>query len=161
VPIPPKIETGKEGSVTLEQEKARALKALNLLLDRIVAAENEVKLAQKRLEGLFPLKVVWKKRTCGKESCRCARGVLHGPYPYMVEYRKGEKVERYLGKGWTPPEGMIAPERYKELLRELKARRKKLEDLLDTLEEAIRLMEGADLSGGAKRGRRKSKKQAH
>jgi hypothetical protein len=99
--------------------------------------------------------VVWKKRTCGKESCRCARGVLHGPYPYMVEYREGEKVERYLGKGWTPPEGMIPPERYKELLRELKAKRKKLEDLLDTLEEAVRLMEGTGSSSASKRRRRK------
>jgi hypothetical protein len=141
--------------INLEQEKAQALRALDMLIGRIVAAEKEVELAQRRIEGLIPLKVVWKKRTCGKESCRCARGVLHGPYPYMVEYREGKKVERYLGKGWIPPEGMIAPEGYKELLRELKVRRKKLEDLLDTLEEAIRLMEGADSSSGSKRGRRK------
>lgn len=141
----------------LDKERERAIRALDLLLDRIAMAEKEVETAQKRLEGLFPLKVVWKKRTCGKDSCRCARGVLHGPYPYMVEYRNGKKVERYLGKGWIPPEGMIAPERYKELLRELKARRERLEALLDSLEEAVRLMEGgypAPTRGRRKRVRR-------
>jgi len=131
--------------VKLEEERERATRALDFLLGRIAMAEKEVELAQKRLEGLFPLKVVWKKRTCGKDSCRCARGMLHGPYPYLVEYRKGQKVERYLGKGWIPPEGMVAPERYRELLRELKVRRERLEALLDALEEAIRLMEGAPL----------------
>jgi hypothetical protein len=141
MPAAPKIRIGKEGSVR-DQEQKRAIRALDLLLSRIAMAEKEVELAQKRIEGLFPLKVVWKKRTCGKDSCRCARGMLHGPYPYLVEYRNGKKVERYLGKGWIPPEGMIAPERYKELLRELKARRERLEALLDSLEEAVRLMEG-------------------
>ncbi len=131
-------------AIDLEREKARALKALDLLLSRIAMAEKEVELAQRRLEGLVPLKVVWKKRTCGKDSCRCARGVLHGPYPYLVEYRGGKKVEHYLGKGWIPPEGMILPERYKELLRELKAQRERLEALLENLEEAVRLMEGGD-----------------
>jgi len=141
-----------------DQERERAIRALDLLLSRIVMAEKEVELAKKQIEGLFPLKVVWKKRTCGKDSCRCARGTLHGPYPYLVEYRKGKKVERYLGKGWTPPEGMIAPEQYKELLRGLRAKRKKLEDLLDTLEEAVRLMEGTNLSG-TKRGRKSKKRE--
>ncbi len=145
----------------LEREKARALRALDLLFDRIVTAEKEVELAQKRIEGLFPLKVVWKKRTCGKDSCRCARGALHGPYPYLVEYRDGKKVERYLGKGWIPPEGMVAPERYRELLQELKVRRERLEALLNALEEAVRLMEGADYpfrGRGKKRARRHREK---
>ncbi len=144
----------------LEREKARALRALDLLFDRIVAAEKEVELAQKRIEGLFPLKVAWKKRACGKDSCRCARGALHGPYPYLVEYRDGKKVERYLGKGWIPPEGMVAPERYRELLQELKARRERFEALLNALEEAVRLMEGADYPfrgrGRARRHREKA-----
>jgi hypothetical protein len=58
-----------------------------------------------------------------------------------VEYREGRKRERYLGKGWIPPEGMVSPERYREALKELKARRERLEELLEGLDEAARVME--------------------
>ena len=37
-------------------------------------------------------------RKCGKSSCRCARGALHGPY-LVAYYREGKRLKkRYLGK---------------------------------------------------------------
>lgn len=36
--------------------------------------------------------VVIKKVSCGKESCKCQRGKLHGPYKYLVQ-RKGKKLD--------------------------------------------------------------------
>jgi hypothetical protein len=37
-------------------------------------------------------------RKCGKPSCRCARGALHGPY-LVAYYREGNRLKkRYLGK---------------------------------------------------------------
>jgi exonuclease VII small subunit len=121
----------------------RAREALERLLTRVQEAQKALEEAQAKLEGLVPMKVVWRKVRCGKEACRCARGTLHGPYPYLVEYREGRKEEKYLGKGWIPPEGMVSPERYREALRELKARRERLEGLLEDLDEATRVMERA------------------
>jgi hypothetical protein len=33
--------------------------------------------------GLLPGTLVQRRRRCGKEGCRCARGELHGPYTYL------------------------------------------------------------------------------
>jgi len=125
----------------MEAEVRRAREALERLLARVQEAQKALEEAQAKLEGLVPMKVVWRKVRCGKEACRCARGTLHGPYPYLVEYREGRKEEKYLGKGWIPPEGMVSPERYREALKELKARRERLEGLLEGLDEATRVME--------------------
>ncbi|MHA2223864.1 MAG: DUF6788 family protein [Candidatus Hodarchaeales archaeon] len=46
----------------------------------------------------------WQK--CGKSSCRCSNGVLHGPYFWLVKYiskkavhkRRGKYSWQYLGK---------------------------------------------------------------
>ena len=35
-------------------------------------------------------------RRCGKPSCRCARGELHGPYYYHFVRRGGVLVKRYV-----------------------------------------------------------------
>jgi DNA repair exonuclease SbcCD ATPase subunit len=125
----------------MEAEMGRAREALERLLARVQEAQKALEEAQAKLEGLVPMKVVWRKVRCGKETCRCARGMPHGPYPYLVEYREGRKEEKYLGKGWIPPEGMVSPERYREALKELKARRERLEELLEGLDEATRVME--------------------
>lgn len=126
--------------IDLGQERARAVRALEGLLGRIQEAERDLEQAQARLEGLIPMRVVWKKKTCGKDKCRCTRGALHGPYPYLVEHREGKKQEHYLGKSWSPPEGMIAPERFRVLMGEFRERRARLDRLLDRLDEAIEVM---------------------
>lgn len=38
---------------------------------------------------------------CGKESCKCRRGSLHGPYWYAYWVEKGKTKSQYIGK--KPP----------------------------------------------------------
>lgn len=38
--------------------------------------------------------VQWVK--CGKPSCKCARGELHGPYYYRFVWRKGKQRKLYV-----------------------------------------------------------------
>jgi hypothetical protein len=127
-------------SVDLGQERKRAERALEILFLLIDEAQRDLEAAQARLEGLLPLRVVWKKKSCGKDKCRCTRGALHGPYPYLIEHKEGKKLEHYLGKGWSPPEGMVAPERYRALMADFKAKRKRLEGLLERLDQAVEVM---------------------
>ena len=124
----------------LGQERQRAIDALECLLEKIEKARKDLEQAQARLEGLVPMTVVWKKKTCGKEDCRCARGVPHGPYPYLVEFKEGKRLERYLGASWSPPEGMVPAERFRALMAELRMRRERFERLLERLEWAIEAM---------------------
>ncbi|MHA2247970.1 MAG: DUF6788 family protein [Candidatus Hodarchaeales archaeon] len=50
--------------------------------------------------------VILKWQKCGKPSCRCREGMLHGPYFWLVSYiskkssdkRKGKYSWRYLGR---------------------------------------------------------------
>ena len=118
------------------------MRALDDLLLRIQEAERDLEQAQARLEGLLPMRVVWKKKTCGKNGCRCTRGALHGPYPYLIEHRDGKKVERYLGKGWSPPAGMVAPERFRALMGEFREKRARVDRLMDRLDRAVEMMRG-------------------
>jgi len=126
----------------LGQERQRAIDALEGLLRGIEEAQNDLEQTQARLEGLIPMSVVWKKKTCGKSYCRCARGLLHGPYPYLIEYKEGKRFERYLGVGWVPPEGMVSAERFRALMAELRMRRERLERLLDRLEKGVEALRG-------------------
>ncbi len=129
-------------AIDLEGERKRAVRALDNLLALIEEAQRDLEQAQARLEGLLPLRVVWKKKTCGNDKCRCTRGALHGPYPYLIEHRDGKKHEHYLGKGWSPPEGMIQPERFRRLMGEFKARRERLERLMQRLDRVVEMMWG-------------------
>lgn len=126
----------------LGQERERAVRALDNLLARIEEAQRDLEQAQKALVGLFPMRVAWKEKRCGKAQCRCTRGLLHGPYAYLIEHRDGKRYEEYLGSKWSPPEGMVAPERYHRLMGEFNARRKRLEGLLGRLDRAVEMMRG-------------------
>jgi hypothetical protein len=35
---------------------------------------------------------------CGKDSCKCARGKLHGPYSYSYTRVKDKVTSKYIGK---------------------------------------------------------------
>ena len=37
-------------------------------------------------------------RKCGKKSCHCQSGELHGPYLYRYFKRNGRTVSEYIGK---------------------------------------------------------------
>jgi hypothetical protein len=40
---------------------------------------------------------------CGKVSCKCQQGELHGPYWYKYQRVNGKLTSQYLGKHFTPP----------------------------------------------------------
>ncbi|MCX7746591.1 MAG: DNA cytosine methyltransferase [Clostridia bacterium] len=35
---------------------------------------------------------------CGKENCKCKKGILHGPYWYKYKEINGKKIKKYIGK---------------------------------------------------------------
>jgi hypothetical protein len=41
---------------------------------------------------------------CGKLACRCASGLLHGPYWYAYHKHSGRLKSRYVGKELPAPE---------------------------------------------------------
>jgi hypothetical protein len=43
------------------------------------------------IEALLRGTLISQGRRCGKESCRCARGELHGPYLYLRVTRQGRR----------------------------------------------------------------------
>lgn len=48
-------------------------------------------------------KIRKKMKRCGKPSCRCNQGELHGPYWYAYWTQEGKKVSKYYGAA-LPPE---------------------------------------------------------
>lgn len=44
-----------------------------------------------RVEALLRGTLMTQGRRCGKESCRCAHGELHGPYVYLSVTRPGRR----------------------------------------------------------------------
>lgn len=57
------------------------------------------------LEQVLLGSLVKQTRTCGKASCRCADGVVHGPYTYLTP-RRGR------GTRYVPPELMPVVDSY-------------------------------------------------
>jgi hypothetical protein len=53
-------------------------------------------------------------RRCGKPNCRCARGLLHGPY-YVRRWRQGGKQRKALVKPEDVAEVLAAIERRRAL----------------------------------------------
>jgi len=80
--------------------------------------------------------VKWQK--CGKPTCRCSEGMLHGPYFWLVAYvskksndkRKGRYLWQYLGKNpgdvWKKIEKLNHRFNEKYDLQDLKDRIRKL-----------------------------------
>jgi len=62
-------------------------------------------------------------RKCGKPSCKCARGELHGPY-LVAYYREGKQLrKRYLGKADAGVSGNADQQRSSEHTRSREGRR--------------------------------------
>ena len=45
---------------------------------------------------MHPGAVIAERKRCGKPSCRCARGELHGPYFYLYRRLGGRLTKTYL-----------------------------------------------------------------
>jgi hypothetical protein len=69
-------------------------------------------------------------RKCGKPTCKCAQGELHGPYWYARDVYNGQV--RYLGRE-LPAEVLSAREAFDRLLPEMTKRRRELLRQYDAL----------------------------
>ena len=123
-----------------------AREELNRLMDRLEAEllriEEEAKGLEAKLKELFPHpKVRMEYRRCGKASCHCAKGELHGPY-YYAYYKQGGKTKAiYFGrKHPTLPEGAIPPAAYRDLARaaeRLRSRREKINEAVAKAQDVL------------------------
>ncbi len=85
-----------------------ALLAAQLEIPLVQKANREV-IDRRSLKGVsFQLERV----KCGKKTCKCAKGELHGPYWYAY-WRNGKRVNsKYIGrslKPFTPPVPTVLP----------------------------------------------------
>ena len=78
-------------------------------------------------------------RKCGKPTCKCVTGELHGPYWYARDMESGQV--KYLGRE-LPPEILTAYTTLNRLLPEMTRRRRELMRQYDALG---RLMKGEKL----------------
>ena len=44
----------------------------------------------------LPGSLAFELRRCGKPGCRCARGLLHGPFAYRYWYEAGRRRKQYV-----------------------------------------------------------------
>ena len=76
-------------------------------------------------------------KKCGHANCRCARGELQGPFLWIYQNKKGQKViSTTVAKGREPEAGELA-DRYSKLLRLRQVIREtdqKINELLNELE---------------------------
>ena len=56
-------------------------------------------------------------KTCGNPNCKCARGELHGPYLWIYQNKKGQKVISTTVIREKAAEAKELAERYENLLR--------------------------------------------
>ena len=56
-------------------------------------------------------------RKCGKPNCKCAKGELHGPFLWIYQKKKGQKVVSTTVAEGKGAEAKEKAKRYEELLR--------------------------------------------
>lgn len=67
---------------------------ISILREERLKAENRLMQAK----DMLPCSLIWRKVVCGNPSCRCQKGKLHGPYPYLSERVKGKTHLTYVRK---------------------------------------------------------------
>lgn len=71
---------------------------------RMSAAERQLRSAVNRLlsgHGIVHGTLIWRKRVCGKSTCRCAIGHLHRSL-YLVVTEAGKGRQMYVPARWEP-----------------------------------------------------------
>ena len=67
---------------------------ISILREERLKAENRLMGAKEMLA----CSLILRKVLCGNPSCRCQKGNLHGPYPYLSEKIKGKTRLTYIRK---------------------------------------------------------------
>jgi hypothetical protein len=79
-------------------------------------------------------------RKCGKPSCKCAKGELHGPYLWIYQKKKGQKVVSTTVAEGRGAQAKEKAKRYEDLLRlrqQIRESDQKLNELLNELESEL------------------------
>ncbi|MGI9055070.1 MAG: DUF6788 family protein, partial [Pyrinomonadaceae bacterium] len=96
------------------REIKKDLSALNLpelrqveiwLRNHLSKAEDKIKTSESAAKNTIVEEIDINGKTyrlqfvrCGKETCKCATGGLHGPYWYAYWFENGKTKSKYLGK---------------------------------------------------------------
>jgi len=79
-------------------------------------------------------------RKCGKPNCKCAKGDLHGPFLWIYQRKKGQKVVSTTVAEGKGAEAKEKAKRYEELLRlrqQIRESDQKLNELLNEYENEL------------------------
>lgn len=95
---------------------------------------------------------------CGSPGCKCASGELHGPFPWIYQKRKGEKLISTSCAAEKVDEARIFSENYKKF-KETWNQVKSMDNEIDMLITQIESLNAVDASEftkkeGEKRGRK-------
>ena len=116
------------------------------MADTSVLRQQVSELNKRRLEAInrvlntkpyIAAQVYQRHRKCGKPNCKCARGELHGPFLWIYQKKKGQKVISTTvadGKGFEAKE---LAKRYGDLVRlrqQIREADQKMNDLLNKYE---------------------------
>ena len=74
---------------------------------------------------------------CGKASCKCARGALHGPYYHRYQWHDGRVIKEYIPLSQVE-EVRAACARYRALQDKLREGRQHFQALLSQLRSSLR-----------------------
>jgi len=67
---------------------------ISILREERLKTENKLMQAK----DMLSCSLIWRKVICGNPRCRCQKGELHGPYPYLSEKIKGKTRLTYIRK---------------------------------------------------------------
>jgi hypothetical protein len=81
-----------EGTIAQQQSEAADPPEIPLQAGRAIVESKQVEKVTYRLELV----------KCGKVTCRCAAGQLHGPYWYAYQRQAGKVKSWYVGKQLPP-----------------------------------------------------------
>ena len=79
-------------------------------------------------------------RKCGKPNCKCAKGELHGPFLWIYQKKKGQKIVSTTVADGKASEAKEMSARYEELLRlrqQIRESDQKLNELLNEYETEL------------------------
>ena len=68
-------------------------------------------------KAFIAAQVYERRRKCGKSNCKCAKGELHGPFLWIYQKKKGQKVISTTVAEGKAAEAKVMSGRYEELLR--------------------------------------------
>lgn len=90
-----------------------------------------------KTEPFIAAQVYERFKKCGNKNCKCARGELHGPFTWLYQKKKGQKLISTSLKKEVASEALSLASNYKTLLEQ----RKKIREIDEQLNLLINQLE--------------------